>query len=166
MLYRGIASGVEPDRPVQRTMSAKRSLIATGFLADLPLLVDDSHPNGLLIGSNDTTNRLLRALDGFWAAPVRHSPPDGQPWSCDERSATWVIHDLDALDEADQRQLLAWMDGAGRDAQVIALAVVPVYPLVERGVFSERLYYRLNEIYIDATAVESGGQADRPSQSR
>jgi hypothetical protein len=133
--------------------------MAARFLADLPLLVDDCRPNGLLIGSNDTTTRLLRALGGFWAAPVLHSPLDGQPWSWGERSAIWVIHDVDALDAGAQRELLAWMDGAGQDAQVIALAVVPVYPLVERGVFSARLYYRLNEIYIDATAVESGGHA-------
>jgi hypothetical protein len=130
-------------------------VISARLLADLPLLVDECHPNGLLIGPNDTTKRLLRALEGFWPAPVLHSPHDGQPWSCGARAATWVIHDLDALDESAQRQLLAWIDGAGRGAQVIALAVVPVYPLVERGAFSARLYYRLNQIYLDATAVDS-----------
>ena len=37
------------------------------------------------------------------------------------------------------------------DVQVVSTAKAPLFPLVERGAFLDRLYYQLNIVYLDLT---------------
>jgi transcriptional regulator of acetoin/glycerol metabolism len=65
------------------------------------------------------------------------------------RPSTVVVHDVDALTTAEQRQLLEWLDAPITRTQVISTASRPLLPRVEAQTFNETLYYRLNTIYID-----------------
>ena len=120
-------------------------------LADWHLLLDEARPNGVIVGTTEMVGALLSVLIGRVAQPVFHAPRDGMPWACPGRFKTLVIHNLGALGADDQRRLAAWIEGVGRRVQVIAIASPLIYALVERGQFSERLYYRLNHVYLDTS---------------
>ena len=69
-------------------------------------------------------------------------PASGEP-------ATLVIRDVDALSSGEQYRLLRWLDAAAERGPIVSTAAAPLLPLVEAGMFSEALFYRLNTIYID-----------------
>ena len=54
--------------------------------------------------------------------------------------------------QADQR-LLDWL-GAGVAVKVISTATAPLLPRIERGVFLDSLYYRLNTICVFMIGAE------------
>jgi hypothetical protein len=62
---------------------------------------------------------------------------------------TVVIRDVDALTSGEQYRLLQWLDSAVACGPIVSTAAAPLLPLVEAGMFSEALFYRLNTIYID-----------------
>jgi sigma-54-interacting transcriptional regulator len=63
---------------------------------------------------------------------------------------TLVIHDVDCLDLAAQRTLLAWLEDRTRRVRVITTVTRDLFAMVTAGVFVEPLYYRLNTIVVDA----------------
>ena len=62
--------------------------------------------------------------------------------------ATLVVADVDGLTPNQQCRLLHWLDARPRRVQVVATSATPVFPLVQFGLFSEALFYRLNTILI------------------
>ena len=60
-----------------------------------------------------------------------------------------VIRDLDTLTREEQRRLLDWLEAAPTRTQVISTTSAPLLPLVKTGAFSDKLYYRLNTMYVD-----------------
>ena len=60
-----------------------------------------------------------------------------------------VIRDVDALGSCEQVRLQQWLDVVADRGPIVSTATVPLLPLVEAGMFSEALFYRLNTIYID-----------------
>ena len=44
----------------------------------------------------------------------------------------------------DQERLLEWLSPAGTPIQIVSTARVPLFDLVEAGLFGRTLYYRLN----------------------
>ena len=64
-------------------------------------------------------------------------------------SGTLVIRDVDALSSGEQYRLLQWLDAKADRGPIVSIAAAPLLPLVEAGMFSEALFYRLNTIYID-----------------
>jgi transcriptional regulator with GAF, ATPase, and Fis domain len=99
-------------------------------------------PNLLLIGPDTATrpylDRLLasqssvRSCDS--AAPRLPSEPVGG----------LVVRDVERLTRNHQHQVLEWLNGPGFHTRIIATSVNSLYPLVERGEFSDALYYRIN----------------------
>jgi DNA-binding NtrC family response regulator len=71
-----------------------------------------------------------------------------------ETSATLLIHEVSALDTADQHRLQQWLERSAAGSSVIAVASEPLFPLVQRGAFLPDLFYRLNLIVIDVTDVD------------
>jgi transcriptional regulator of acetoin/glycerol metabolism len=70
----------------------------------------------------------------------------------DPRTAMIILYDVDALGHSDQLQLLEWLErGVGR-TQVVSTTSAPLLPLVEAGIFSDMLYYRLNTVSVQVTA--------------
>jgi hypothetical protein len=63
---------------------------------------------------------------------------------------TLIIHDVDCLDLAAQRTLLAWLEDRTRRVRVITTVTRDLFAMVTAGVFVDQLYYRLNTIVVDA----------------
>jgi lysophospholipase L1-like esterase len=128
---------------------------ATDFLkhADVGVL-RTARVNALLIGSNDVIDRALRAIQRDGQPCISWTPADG-PRLPDVAAGTLVVRDVASLTADQQQQLLAWIDRRGPRAHVVATSGEPVWPSVERGAFVERLYYRLNVLYIDLRGSSS-----------
>jgi hypothetical protein len=71
-----------------------------------------------------------------------------------------VVHDVDALDQAQQSTLMALTDRArpgARACRIIATTSVPLFDRVLDGSFDSALFYRLNTIHIKAgTSLPQG----------
>jgi hypothetical protein len=63
--------------------------------------------------------------------------------------ASLILQDVGSLTQAEQIQLLGWLDNAKVRPQIVSTTTVPIFPLVERGVFDAALYYRLNIMLLD-----------------
>jgi hypothetical protein len=70
------------------------------------------------------------------------------------RQGTVVLQDVDRLELSAQRELLAWLDERGGCVRVISTARGDLFALVMSGEFLDPLYYRLNTIVVDATAMD------------
>jgi len=130
---------------------------------DLPPLSTDllgilarSHPHVLLIGPHVVTDRAVGLIRPYLRRPiVSWSPPDACALPM-ERLGTLVIPAIDTADAVQQSQLCDWLDARAGAVQVLSTSAAPLFPLVIRGVFLTRLYYVLNQLYVDLSA------ADRP----
>jgi hypothetical protein len=57
-----------------------------------------------------------------------------------------VVRDVERLTRDHQDQLVEWLSGPGCHTRIVATSGAPLYPMVERGEFSDALYYRINMI--------------------
>ena len=48
------------------------------------------------------------------------------------------------MSRQEQAELLRWLENSTDRKQVVSTTVQPLFPLVDRGLFDETLYYRLN----------------------
>jgi hypothetical protein len=104
----------------------------------------------LVVGTEGATGAVLSALHDDFGSPVLHVRAGG-PLTLPETPATLLIHDVSALDAADQDRLLQWLNLSLPGSSLIAVTSEPLFPLVERGAFLPHLFYRLNLIVIDVT---------------
>ena len=104
-------------------------------------IVRQHRVHALLIGSHAAASDVLSRVfpEVRWSLAL-WSPADGP----DRRhSHIALVRDPQDLTDAQQEQLLAWMERHPA-IQVISVASRPLYPLVEAGSFHATLYYRLN----------------------
>jgi hypothetical protein len=102
-------------------------------------------PNLLLIGPDAATRAYLDQQMALPPSSVR---------SCDgaelelpiEPVQGLVVRDVERLTRDRQDQLVEWLSGPGYHTRIVATSGVPLYPMVERGEFSDALYYRINMI--------------------
>jgi hypothetical protein len=111
------------------------------------------HARALLLGSERATFAVLRALRADFGSRVLNVRAGG-PLTLPETSATLIIHEISALDTADQHRLQQWLELGPAGSSVIAVASEPMFPLVQRGAFLPDLFYRLNLIVIDVTDAD------------
>jgi hypothetical protein len=80
--------------------------------------------------------------------PVLHLAPRGfnQP-SVD--AAILIVHDVDRLDEFEQRLLMDFTERAPSSPWIVSTARGPLLNMLASGGFLLPLYYRLNMVYID-----------------
>jgi hypothetical protein len=97
--------------------------------------------HALVIGSHAAANAVLSRVfpEVRWAHAL-WSPADGPGR---HHGHVALVHDPQDLTDAQQEQLLAWMERHPA-IQVISLAARPLYPMVVAGSFRATLYYRLN----------------------
>jgi transcriptional regulator of acetoin/glycerol metabolism len=50
-----------------------------------------------------------------------------------------------------QENLVALICRVAANIQIVSTSKSPLFPLVERGAFLDRLYYQLNVVYLDLT---------------
>jgi hypothetical protein len=104
--------------------------------------------NALLVGGTPSTEAVLLALEPVLLDPLALWHP-GAPLTLPERGGTLVLRNVGRLSLADQSALVDWFNGDSYQTQVISTSPNPIYPLIDRGRFSEALYYRLNTVYLE-----------------
>jgi Sigma-54 interaction domain len=102
-------------------------------------------PNLLLIGPDAVVGECLDRLITSVASPVQFC--DGAaPTFTNVPIRSLIVRDVDRLNRADQERLIEWLNRHDEDARVIATSAHPIFPHVERGEFSDALYYRINTV--------------------
>jgi len=102
-------------------------------------------PNLLLIGPDAVVGECLNRLITSVASPVQFC--DGAaPDLTNLPIRSLIVRDVDRLDRADQERLIEWLNRHDDHARVIATSARPLFPHVERGAFSDALYYRINTV--------------------
>jgi transcriptional regulator of aromatic amino acid metabolism len=123
-----------------------------------PLELDGCFPtraNLLVTGPDDVTDSVVQALRSHLQDPVmvlRRGEPLALPSA---PVGTLLVADVGALTPEEQCRLFDWLEQHSTGTQVISMATTSLMPMVAAGSFLEGLYYRLNTIYIDVTAVPS-----------
>ncbi len=107
------------------------------------------HSNLLVIGPATATERIVDRLRPGFEPPVL-TWHEGQAFDLPSPSevGTLILHEVDALTPADQRQLIEWQNRQNRRVQIISTTPSPLFHLVEAGAFDEGLYYRLNTMCV------------------
>ena len=112
-------------------------------------------PVNLLLTGGDVVvqsvlETLLSDLDqpiAFWSPGQRLVlPPKSRP-------AMMILHDVDALGFEDQLRLLEWLERDIGRTKVVSTTSAPLMSLVDMGLFSDILYYRLNTVSVEVTSV-------------
>jgi Sigma-54 interaction domain len=98
-------------------------------------------PNLLLIGP-DTAMRPY--LDRLMASPSVRACDSAAPHLPRETVQDLVVRDVERLTRDGQEQLVDWLNGPGFHTRIVATSGTSLYPMVERGEFSDALYYRIN----------------------
>jgi hypothetical protein len=117
-------------------------------------VIRTQRPNILLIGSHDMIEAALAMLQPQLEPPV-YEWASAVELSASVGLITVLIRDVDSLSVDQQHTVLAWLDGADprHQIQIVSMASVDPYLLVERGVFLRKLYYRLNMLRLDASTL-------------
>jgi hypothetical protein len=109
--------------------------------------------NVLLLGKSRTTARLIDEMRPHLTEPVVSVRGGDSPDLNSLPSVgTVVLCDLDELMSADQLALNAWLSESHRP-RVISTSQASLVPLMDAGMFSDSLYYRLNILCLDMTGV-------------
>jgi hypothetical protein len=128
---------------------------------DVALLPYLRSANLLLIGPDAATRGFLAPLMASLALPVVYC--DGaQPEFPNGPVGSLIVCDVGRLTRAHQQQLLEWLNDRSGSARVIATSTRPVFPNVQRDLFSDDLYYRLNTVMLQLNRprrAHHGGEA-------
>jgi transcriptional regulator of acetoin/glycerol metabolism len=101
-----------------------------------------------LCGPLPVLKAALSALQPHLKAPVQKLL--GSEFSLPGISAgTLILEHVATCSSSQQQALLEWLDATARQVQVISTTEPRLFELVERGDFSDRLYYRLNTVHLD-----------------
>jgi hypothetical protein len=110
------------------------------------------HGNALIIGDQLAVRRVLDTVWPTLTKPVKWV--EGARLALPVESGGTIILDAgDRLSERDQASFLGWLDNSGRSVCVLTTSPRPLFPLVEAGLFFDVLYYRLNQVFIDAGSL-------------
>ena len=142
----------ELDSSLAARRNQQRDVEAWQLSVDIDLeLARNTEVNVLIAGPEAGTEGLLRRLLPRAANDVVVTCDHGQLRLPSPIVAvgTVVLREVDALSSAEQFQLLQWLEAPVERGPIVSTATVPLLPLVEAGMFSEALFYRLNTIYID-----------------
>jgi Sigma-54 interaction domain len=136
-----------PADPVSATSTDWRLSQAADVVAVLRAL---PRVNLLLIGvDREMWRPLERRLLDLSEPIVEWSPSRHLNLPEVTQVGTLLLNAIDALSHDDQRQLLDWLELAGRRMRVVSTTSAPLFARVQAGAFVEPLYYRLNTICLD-----------------
>jgi hypothetical protein len=121
---------------------------------ELPVLLA-AHPNVLIVGSEQTQEAAVHALAPYLRQPVTMLPSASELLLPSGGSV--ILRTIGNLTLQGQEELFSWLEGRGRNTQVVSLSPVKLFPLVIEGRFLEDLYYRINILQFDAHENANGG---------
>jgi hypothetical protein len=120
-------------------------------LAELVAMLRRSRPNVLVVGSSAEVDRTFELMYPYLRTPIVAWVPRETRDLPSTSFRTIVIRDVEALDSTQQENLVALICRMAPDIQIVSTCGKPLFPLVERGEFLNRLYYQLNVVYLDLT---------------
>jgi hypothetical protein len=133
----------EPDSAPQQSELWRRAHTAHEEL----VLMGMPRVNLLLIGPDGVVRYALDMLLPHLHQPiVTRCAGDRLALQPIEHTGTLVLHSVGTLDRDDQRRLIEWLDRPWPRPQVVSTSPAPLLAEVERGVFFDSLYYRLNTV--------------------
>ena len=100
-------------------------------------------PNILIIGSDRAAASILDGICPLLDGPIERCDLPG-PLRLPETGAL-ILSNVGALVSEQQSQLMQWLDRAP-GVPVLSVNASPLFAQVESGMFSQRLYYRLNTV--------------------
>lgn len=110
--------------------------------------------NVLLVGAEPTLTELVCSLWSTFDEPImirRSGEPLELPVGS-EAIGTLIVHGVETLTDAEQRELRDWLVVRNGRTQVVSTASASLLPMVDAGAFNDALYYRLNVVCIDLTS--------------
>jgi hypothetical protein len=119
----------------------------SGLPPEFPVLLA-AHPNVLIVASEETHEATVRALTPYLRQPVTVLPSPSE--SALPSSGSVILRSIGDLTLQAQEALFSWLEGRGKNTQVVSLSPVQLFPLVTSGRFLEGLYYRINVVQFDA----------------
>jgi hypothetical protein len=136
-------------RPLQRLPMMAPELPQPSGISQAEIqLIIDSRLNTLLCGALPSVSAALSALRPLIRRPLVVA--SGSAWRAPSAStATLVVENVAALSSEEQRAMIDWLESTSRQVQVISTSERPLFELVERGTFSDRLSYRLNVMHLE-----------------
>jgi hypothetical protein len=138
--------------------TGKLTALSFGVAADDWNVLQTAHPNVLLIGSDPAVTGFLQLLVPLLQLPVAHCA-NGALNLPDVPGGTLILRDVQRLDAGAQRRVSAWMSEPMRRTQVVSTASCPLYPLVERKILAEDLFYSLNVVMLALTDPFTGSSS-------
>jgi hypothetical protein len=117
-------------------------------------LLSTQRVNALIVGTDATTSAVIAALRPSLAEPV-FTVRVGEPLPPSDQGGSLILLDVCRFTPAEQLRLLEWLDENARGTQVISTSSRSLTEVIAAGEFHAVLYYRLNVVYIDMTAVAS-----------
>ena len=117
---------------------------------DAITLLRRNRPNMLIVGHDAAVERALARLRPHLIAPIADWAPRGVAISA---IRTLIVKHVEALTQAEQARLMELSADVECSVQVISTARAPLFPAVERGVFNDALYYRLNVVLLNLPAA-------------
>jgi hypothetical protein len=154
-----------------RSCSLTQAAILVAPLDETEMIMDSlrldvclpARVNLLLTGPDTLADAFVRGLHPYLREPVavlrggrRFALPSAQV-------GTLFLADVGSLTSEEQRRLHDWLDDRAGETQVISMSTTSLMPMVAAGSFLAALYYRLNTIYIDITALPSEQAARIPA---
>jgi len=126
--------------------------------ADLRRLVN-SGANLLVRGEKSAAMATVVALSADFPAPLTTWTAGTEADLPDLDRGTLIIYEVENLDLARQRVLLAWLQTRASRVRVITTVSRDLFSMVTAGLFLDQLYYRLNTVVIDAVGGDAHGPA-------
>lgn len=114
------------------------------------------HVNVLLEGPETAIEAVLQRLLPHLREPLVSIQPRVAFSLPDIDIGTLILNDVTRLTMQQQAELLEWLNAASPSPQLISTSRQPVFPRIERGLFAEALYYRLNVIRMPVGSSQFG----------
>jgi hypothetical protein len=104
--------------------------------------------NLLLEGPQASTDAAILLLKRHLRGIVHWRPGTAPPELPLRKVNTLLVENVGSLQANEQSTLLTWTSDTENKIQIVAVTTDPLFRLVGRGLFNERLYYRLNTIFL------------------
>ena len=108
-----------------------------------------TRPNMLVTGPAAAVDAFIHAVTPNLRVPVQSLAAGTLPPRL-PADGTLILRDVDTLAGDQQERLVRWLDEPQNGhTQVISITATSLYLLVSAGMFSDRLYYRLNVVHFE-----------------
>jgi len=120
-------------------------------LAELVAILRRSRPNVLVVASSADVDRAFELMYPYLRTPIVAWVPRETRELPSNSFRTLLVRDVEALSAEQQENLVSLICRLAENIQIVSTSRSPLFPLVERRAFLDRLYYQLNVVYLDLT---------------